>query len=201
MCWSPEVSISTFMFSMFCILLAYYYDVIDFFNLLLLSSFISMQLVEFFLWIYLDNPIMNRVFSMIGFVLVFLVPFFSIVSIPETYKYKYLILLVYIIYVVGLVLSTNIIFKTVVATNKHLEWKWLDVSLPIVLLYALFLSSRYFYYLDNDYSKMGLVTLWGLLAISYFSYVKYNTWASMWCWMANIMAYVYLYRVIQKLYL
>ena len=77
MCWSAEVSLNTFLFSLFGISFAYYNGIINVFSFLYLLSFISMQLLEYFTWNHLNDIKINRLLSKIGLFLIFIqIPFF-----------------------------------------------------------------------------------------------------------------------------
>lgn len=77
MCWNQEVSLNTFLFSAFGSLLAYFNGVIGLFHLLFFFSFISIQLVEYFTWKYLNNRKLNTILSKIALALILIQPPFS----------------------------------------------------------------------------------------------------------------------------
>lgn len=204
MCWSPEVSLGTYLFSAIPLfILTFHYKYISIPMFLAAHSFISMQLVEFFLWIYLNNPALNYFFSVIGFILVISQPFFYIVSI-EIFQYKYLVLLIYFLCILYFYIVKNIEFKTVVAKNGHLEWKWLNVPLYSALVWLGFFCIRPLYlYLKNP-AKNKTELLWFFIiittfGISYATYVDAKTWGSMWCYIANFIAFRYYWIIFSKL--
>ena len=78
MCWNQEVSLNTFLFSMFVLLLIIYnnkytqYKIKELDNIwmyLFLASFIFMQLIEFFIWRNINNKFYNHLFSTMAVIL------------------------------------------------------------------------------------------------------------------------------------
>jgi hypothetical protein len=201
MCWNPQVSISTYIFSTLSILLAFYCGVLSLSNLLIIHAFVVMQLIEFFLWIYLHDKTMNTFFSILGFIAVLSQPLLTLFSI-ENFKYKPIVISSYLFFILYVVLTQNIKFNTVVAKNKHLQWKWLDLPSPIILTWLFFLCFKYFYYLLKYNYKSHIRELYTLLFIlitftlSYFSFLKSKTWGSMWCWFASIISVYFLLKAI-----
>ena len=74
MCWNQYVSINTFVFSVFVLLLIMYnnkyspYKIKELDNIyayIFLMSFFTMQLIEFFLWRNLDNKELNKTYEQI----------------------------------------------------------------------------------------------------------------------------------------
>jgi hypothetical protein len=206
MCWNPEVSLSTYIFSLFSILFAFNLAALSLPNLLIIHSFIVMQLIEFFLWIYLKNDNMNTFFSILGFAAVLSQPLFTLFSI-ENFTYKSSVIGLYLLFILYVVFTQNIEYKTVVAKNKHLLWKWLDLPFQLVIIWMFFLCFKYFYYLFTyKYTKniRDLYTLLFILITFIFSYVSFSrskTWGSMWCWFSSIISFYFLYKgavVLQK---
>ena len=86
MCWNSEVSMNTFIFSMFVLILIIYnnnytkYKIkgIGFYEYIFFFSFIIMQLNEFFLWKTVDIPFYNQLFSITGCIILLLQPIASI---------------------------------------------------------------------------------------------------------------------------
>lgn len=203
MCWSPEVSLGTYLFSAVPLfLLTFYYKTIPFALFLAMHSWISMQLIEFFLWIYLNNPSLNYFFSIIGFIAIMAQPFFFILSLKE-FKYMYIVLLLYLFSVILYYIynSDRIEFKTVVAKNGHLEWKWLDVPFYNALLWVAFFCFRSTYLLISNFSKnkkelFYLIFMISGFGISYATFVEAKTWGSMWCWIAHAISLRYYWTIL-----
>jgi hypothetical protein len=95
MCWNKYVSLNTFLFSSFVLGLFIYnneYTPYKIFRLennvflyLLFASVILIQLDEYFLWeaINTKNEKNNHIFSVIGIILLFLQPIFSLLLIQS----------------------------------------------------------------------------------------------------------------------
>jgi hypothetical protein len=66
MCWNPEVSLTTYLFSSVALILGYIYKIIGIRGALFMYSFAQIQLVEYFLWRYLHNASLNRFFPSSG---------------------------------------------------------------------------------------------------------------------------------------
>ena len=199
MCWNETVSLNTFLFSLFGINFAYFNSVINGYEYLFYYSFISMQLLEYFAWKYLNNKKINRLLSQLGMFLIIIQPILFIL-IPNNLEFniKALLITLYIIFLVMFLLFygvfTNIDFSMVKASNGHLAWNWLKNAPYCNLLWLLFflvvllLIKKYFLF------AMYLITF---LAI-YYTYYKSKTWGSLWCWIANIMAIFLIVRTFFK---
>lgn len=183
MCWNPEVSLATFLFSFSLASYAYYKKKLSFVTFIYFSSFISMQLIEFFLWLNLHEPDINYLFSCIGFFIILFLPFISLMRLKDE-KIKRNILLIYFVF-----LSYSLYFysyltqmKTVVGMNNHLEWKWISYPIYLILIWFLFLI---FY---DIYEKriISFLIISFPFTLSLISYLITNTWGTMWCWFANI---------------
>ena len=197
MCWNPEVSLTTYTFSTLSILLALNLGILKLSNFLIIQSFIIMQLIEFFLWIYLKHNKLNTFFSILGFIAILSQPFLTLFSIQH-FNYKNLIIGSYIVFILYLIFTQNIEYKTVVGINKHLEWKWLNFPLHIILIWLFFLCFKYFYYFYSYSYKEYINEFYTFLFIiitfifSYISFLNTKTWGSMWCWYANIISVFFL---------
>jgi len=195
MCWNEEISLNTFVFSSFSLLLIIYnnaytqYKIKMFtpFFILFVSSFIVMQLIEFFIWRNMKNPFYNNLFSIIGCIVLILQPVFSLlllsdITIRNYFLIAYSILCIpYSIYK----FSTKHIHSTV---NKdgHMGWNYFTNSGPVLLIW-LFFFLFYFIY-EQKWYTISFALL--MLLISYYNYNKDRTSWSMWCWMINgIMIY------------
>lgn len=199
MCWNPEVSISTYLFSAIPVTLCYIYGLMPLSRFLYLQSFISIQLVEYFLWTYLENDQWNRIFSIIGWSLIFLQPMFSILSIQQFDSYKYTAMFAYLIYIAFVLFAYKTEFKTVVATNKHLQWKWLDYPSYIIFTWLFFFCFRMFF-THNYVTYFDLIITLFTFTMSYYYFQESKAWGSMWCWVANIIGFCYYYTLFMFLY-
>ena len=202
MCWNETVSLNTFIFSMGALLLIMYNNAYTKYKIeelnnkwvyFFFASFISMQLVEFFIWRNIDNKYYNRVFSIIGVFVLFSQPIFSLM-ILQNIKLRNWLLATYFLglpYVIYKVLTTDIYSER--SDNGHLRWVF--VKTPDVL-FALWL---FFFIFSLVYNKhfFGCMLALGLLGISIYKYKKHGTYTSMWCWISNsVMIYYIIYLLI-----
>lgn len=196
MCWNKDVSLNTFVFSSFVMLLIIYnnvytpYKIKEFNNIWLIVfmfSFIFMQLIEYFIWININNPWYNHFFTLLATLLVLVQPIASNMIITNTTT-RNLLLTGYLLIMLPFAIiqfSRKKIYSTI-SKMGHLEWhmllgnKWWD-SYYIYLWLFFFLSP--FLIQKTFFSFLfGLSTF---LVMSYF-YLKDNTVGSMWCWIVNI---------------
>jgi len=183
MCWNQTISLNTFLFSFFGINFAYLNRVITIYDYMYYIAFVSMQLLEYFAWGNLNNKKINRLLSQIGLLIVFLQPLLLIISLTGVeYNIKAFVIALYTVFMLSCLLYFPIDFSMVKAPNGHLGWNWLNYPLYIVLIYV------FFYYILVLYSKQYVTfILYVILFIAiYYTYYKTTTWASLWCWIANI---------------
>ena len=185
MCWNAKVSLNTFLFSLFGISFAYFNNVIGFFEFLYFLSFISMQLLEYFTWNYLHNKNMNKFLSKIGLFLLFIqVPLFILSCNKVDDKLKSLLLGVYLIFSVFSIFYFPVDFSMNKASNGHLAWNWLLFPNIVIFIWILFQVGLFFY--QKEYTKFILFLI--IVSSIYYTYYKTNTWGSLWCWIANLLA-------------
>ena len=203
MCWNEHVSLNTFLFSGFVLCLVFYnntftqYKVPGFSNkwaYLLFASFISMQLVEFFIWRNLNDNFYNQLFSKIGVILILLQPIFSMMLISNI-ALRNILLLVYLLLSVPFTIykfSTKPI-NSMRSENGHLRWNFLNLTPLMAIIWGFF----FLFGLAHEKKWKGLILAFVLLSVSIYSYYKNKTVASMWCWLANsVMIYYALYLLI-----
>ena len=178
MCWSANGSIATWLFGMILAIFAKIYNTTSFPIWLLGVEFTQMQLIEYFLWKNLNNLSQNRLWSVIGFILIILQPVISIYSIQQIQLRNFL-WLSFIIITIIYISTTHIEFKTEIGKNAHLKWNWLfsrydwyAILWFIGLLVPLAISKHYFAFV------FGLITL----LFSFYNNYKYQTVGSYWCW-------------------
>jgi len=188
MCWNAKVSLQTFVFSLVPLLLCYSLNLIPFSVYILFQTFITIQLIEYFLWTYLDTE-WNSFFSKIGFLLIMILPLSTILFSKIPY-----ILELYLCFVFYL-FTYPINFHTSIAKNKHLSWDWLRFPIPILLLWTAFFLLPCFDSI-NILSVFTVVTFF----VTLFTYYSTNTFGSMWCWIANINS-LYLYSLLLRYFL
>ena len=203
MCWNEHVSLNTFIFSIFVLLLIMYNNAYTQYKIqginnvwiyLFLASFIFMQLIEFFIWRNINNKFYNHIFSIIATTLLIIQPICSLMLISQK-ELRNNLLIAYlslaIPYSIYKFSTKNI--HTVISKSGHLRWKFFESS-PIILLFWLF-----FFLVGLMYNKFWIGFGFGfiILCISYYNYNNDHTIASMWCWAVNsVMIYYAFYLLI-----
>jgi len=192
MCWNADVSLNTFLFSEFICLLAYYNGVIATAEFIYFTSFIVMQLFEYFIW----KGYNNRLVSQLAFIAILLQPAFIILCIKDR-KILTSLLAAYSICVIAFLTYqpwSKTDFSMKPASNGHLAWYWM--KLPLILLYLSFYVIAICFYLPNKVFHISFFIL--LLITTLYNYYTSNTFGSMWCWFANISAFYWLYLIARK---
>ena len=195
MCWNETVSLNTFLFSLFGINFAYFNNVINGYEYLFYYSFISVQLLEYFTWKHLNNKKINRLLSQLGLFLIAMQPIL-VILIPDNLNTSIKVSLIafYLLFCFSFGMFINVDFSMVKAPNGHLAWNWL-LNIPLYifiwlsfLLVPLLLIKKYI-----------LFTIHVIVFIAiYYTYYKTNTWGSLWCWIANILAVFLIVRTFFK---
>jgi hypothetical protein len=199
MCWNSEVSLNTFLFSSFVLVLIIYnnaytkYKIEELNNIwiyLFFASFIFMQLIEFFIWRNIDNKFYNKMFSILAILLLLVQPVCSLLIIKNK-QIKQILLFIYLLlalpYSIWKFSTENI--HSIISKSGHLEW--IFFKLPpawfFFLLFPLF------------YEKKWVGCIFGvfLLGISAYTYTKDRTIGTMWCWLINS---VFIYYAIYLLF-
>lgn len=206
MCWNQYVSINTFVFGIFGLIFIFFNNKyseykIDFFKnsyaYLFMLSFMFMQLFEFILWRNLDNQLINKIASTLGFLLLSIQPIASLLLLNNIQLRNQLLLAYSIpafIFVIYNIFSTNI--HTVLSPSGHLAWKWtfyknILISLIIIPFYLFFL---FFSLIYNKYYNSLLILLLYFIFIYYFG--KDGSSGSIWCLSVNS---IVLYFILQIL--
>ena len=194
MCWNQHVSLNTFAFSAFMLILLVYnnsctpYKIKGFnlFYYFFILSFISMQLIEFFLWRNLKNVGLNYFWSSLGQLLVTVQPIAALSTLPNA-TLKTGLLAAYAGFVVFLYSKYGNHQPNTKVYNGHLQWNWAQLSWVEYLTWLAFLSFALVY---NGYYEAVLVAL-VLLVITYYSYSVHRTAGSLWCWSINLSMLAY----------
>ncbi len=194
MCWNQYISLNTFLFSAFVLVLIVYNNKYSPYKLdelnsiyayFFLMSFFVMQLIEFFIWRNLNNKRLNKLFSNLGAVLLLLQPVASLMLLKDIdLRNKMLTLYVIPAFSYFIYEFSNKDFLTSVSKVGHLKWDWVDLTgnkriLLIAWLFFLFFSIFY-----NKYYLVLVYTV-ALLIISLYSYLKDGSFGSLWCWSIN----------------
>ncbi len=187
MCWNAEVSLQSFLIGIGATFVAYQKG-LPFPTTLFCLTIVFMQLIEYVVWTYYDNPTVNFVASLSAVFLLWLQPLASILTLQT--KWTIEILLLYVgVSGIGFLLFTDLdklreTYQMKRAENGHLQWNWLqkDTKTTVSLVfYFIFLLTPLL--LRKEYTLLG-ITL-STLGLSLYSFYKENTWGSMWCWLVN----------------
>jgi hypothetical protein len=206
MCWNQYVSINTFVFGIFGLLLIFFNNKysnykIDFFKnsyaYLFMLSFMFMQLFEFILWRNLHNQLINKIASTLGFLLLSIQPIASLLLLNNI-QLRNKLLLTYSIpafmFVVYNIFVANI--HTVLSPSGHLAWKWTFyknglLSWIIIPFYLFFL---FFSLLYNKYYNSLFILLLYFIFIYYFG--KDGSSGSIWCLSVNSIVLYFLLQIL-----
>ena len=209
MCWNATVSLNTFLFSMFVLLLIVYnnkfteYKIQELNNIwiyLFLASFIFMQLIEFFIWRNIKNKFYNHLFSTLATFLIFIQPIFSIMILSNK-QLRNKVLISYLLcatcFYILRVFQRNSKFMTKninssVSDKGHLVWNFFELGPILLLIWLFFLLFSLIY----EKKWIGLAIGIILLCISYITYMNDNSMGSMWCWMVNLVMFYYAFYLL-----
>lgn len=213
MCWNKEVSLNTFLFSSFVLLLIIYnnkytqYKIKELNNIwvyLFFVSFILMQLIEYFIWKNIDRPFYNKMFTIAAFILLFLQPIASNMLIKDRLIQRpllFLYLFLFIPFIIYRLRTKNM--NSSVSKLGHLYWNMLfdtnRIDNLLLLLWFVFFLFPLFYQRSLYGFMFGFITL----LIIIYNYYKDGTIGSMWCWIVNSImifyaAYLLLYLPFSK---
>jgi hypothetical protein len=209
MCWNQFISINTYVFGIFVLLLIAInnrysnYKINEFNNPFVYFFFISvitMQLFEFILWRNLDNKFINETISKLGAFLLIIQPIASLFMLKNI-ALRNKLLLIYSIpalsYFIFKLFTGN--FYTTVSKNGHLKWNWGTIpiknSISDIFGMSFYLFFLYFSIIKN---KLYIFTIISLLfyGISYYNYYKEGTAGSLWCWSVNIIMFYLLFKLL-----
>lgn len=206
MCWNQYISLNTFTFGIFVLLLIAFnnkysqYKLEEFQNpytYFFVMSFLLMQLVEFVLWRNLNDDFINKWASILGCLLIAIQPIASLSMLKNTSLRNKLMTiysipsLIYFIYN----LSQNNI-NTTVSKSGHLVWNWVisknNFIIPGYIFYLFFLYFTLFY---NKLYVIIMTTL-PLFFIIFYFYYRDGSSGSIWCWSVNITLLFYLIKLL-----
>jgi hypothetical protein len=195
MCWNAEVSLNTFLFSSFVMLLIIYnnnytqYKVqfIEGLNniwaYIFMFSFIFMQLIEFFIWKNINNPGLNSFFSILATILLLIQPIASIMLLQNEMRLYFLI--PYLLLIIPIVLYNFFTKKINSSVSKfnHLQWNTLLFpGNPITIFIWLFF---FLFPLLYRGSTLGFLFSSLTLLVVMYNFYKDRSFGSMWCWVVN----------------
>jgi len=198
MCWNAEVSLNTFIFGVISAIIVLLLDQNHLPMVILLLSITFMQLVEYFAWRNINNKEAIKLISLSGMCLILLqIIIINIIYLQGNERIIILILILLLSLVVLVYDINNNKLSMEKAVNGHLTWEWANVPIPILIMVFIF-------YLYGGLKKRDLSFIFVsiLLIISLYSYYKYKTWGSMWCYFLNIL-WVFLIAklLLNKIYL
>ena len=196
MCWNKEISLNTFLFSSFVLLLIMYNNKYTQYKIkeldsvwvyLFFFSFILMQLIEYFIWKNINDPIYNNIFSIMATLLLFIQPIASAMLIPSKTVSSNIITL-YLLLTGPLTIYRLFTKKisTTISPLNHLSWDLVLYKNNILesLLCVGWLTFFLFplFYIGNLFGFLfGSLTLMIIL----YNYYKDGSFGSMWCWIVN----------------
>ena len=186
MCWSAEISLNTFIFGVVCAIIVYALNVIPLYVIIIIMSFTSMQLLEYFAWTYIDDKKINKILSYIGLFLIFIQLFLINYLSPNKKNSRILLTAFFIILAVVIIIQfKNITFKMTKGENGHLVWHWLDLHIIWIIIGILFYLIPT--YLTKSKNYLPFYFMLTTVIVSLYYYYKYKTWGTMWCYFSNIM--------------
>jgi hypothetical protein len=196
MCWNKDISLNTFVFSSFVLLLIIYnnkytqYKIQELNNIwvyLFFISFILMQIIEYFIWKNINEPFYNKIFTILATLLLLVQPIASTMLITNKIV-RYNLLTLYLVLSIPFSIyrfMTRKIYSSV-SPLGHLNWNLLldkksKLDNLIMTLWFIFFLFPLFYQGYRYGFLFGFLTL---LFIMY-NYSKDGTVGSMWCWIVN----------------
>lgn len=197
MCWNEHISINTFSFSVFVLLLIYYnnssqsqYKMVEFENpymYLFFMSFVTMQFIEFVLWRNLSHKSINYIFSILGVTLLALQPIASILLVTHS-SLRNRLLWMYGLPMVGY-LCYQFMTKslhTSISAKGHLQWNWTHPQYSLLIITTFYMIFLYLPLILNQNYLAMFFTL-SLFTITYYMYYRDGSAGSLWCWSINAM--------------
>lgn len=207
MCWNQYVSINTFVFGIFVLLLVRFNNSfssykIDFFKnnyaYFFILSVITMQFLEFLLWRNINNTLINKILSIFGLILLALQPFTSILLIQDNNQFRDKLLTIYtipaVIFLIYTIYTTNI--HTTISKFGHLAWQWTNNKIPflnfiVLIFYLIFLFFPLMY--NKYYTPFIFLIIYLILKYYYYTDGSAN---SLWCFSLNIIMLYFLIQIL-----
>lgn len=203
MCWSPDISINTFLLGVLSLVFIYYTNTYTKYHTPVFDNkwayvfgflVILMQLIEYFIWKNIKNEKMNNILSRIAYSLIAIQPVPLIMMIVDE-KTRYITLLVYsVLLIIYNIIKINVKTpSTTISSNGHLLWNWLSFSGYEYIYVMIYM----FFYVFSAYYTKNYHLLWFIIlsfSLSFITYFKDKTWGSMWCWVSNM---IWIYFIIK----
>jgi len=195
MCFNASVSLNTFIFGFIMAIVAYYSKIIRNSTILILLSFSSIQLLEYFTWTYYNNKKINKILSYIGLIIIITQIYLLNYYLPPVNISRFILILLLILLILFIIIQLpKIKFAMTRGKNKHLIWHWLD--LPIIWI----IIGLSFYIIPILFTRNLFIIIIYLLilAISLYFYWNYKTWGTIWCYFSNSLWVFVLIKLIIK---
>ena len=155
-------------------------DLNNMYRYIFLMSFILMQLIEYFIWININNPLYNSIFTALATLLLIFQPIASTMLISDKIVKKRL-LQSYLLFIVPLsIYRFDIkILNSSVSKLNHLRW---NNTFSVKYVYGIIGFLIWLFFL--------LFPLLTIMLITY-NFYKDDTIGSMWCWIINTLMIYY----------
>lgn len=200
MCWNEHVSLNTFLFSSFVLLLIIYNNLFTKYKIkelnntfvyLFIASFVFMQLIEFFIWKNINDKFYNNIFSIMATLLLLLQPIASIMILSNI-QLRNILLFLYLLLSIPFSIykfSTKHVHSAI-SKSGHLKWNFFETNPIIFIIWFFFFVFSFIY----EKKWFGITFAIIALIISFINYNNDHTMWSMWCWSVNsIMIYYAIY--------
>jgi len=197
MCWNQAVSLNTFLFSIFVLLLIIYnnsftqykiHHLNSFWMYIFFASFIFMQLIECFIWRNINNKFYNNMFSTMAALLIIVQPIASLMLLSNI-PIRNTLLLIYIATAIPYFIykAATLTMQSKVSNKGHLTWLFFNQK-PVIFIWWLF-----FFLFSLVYEGFWSGFLFGFLSmcIFFYNYANDRSAGSMWCWVVNSMMIYY----------
>jgi len=193
MCWNAEVSLQTFITGSIILLLLNLVG-IELFVTALIFCILFIQLVEYFIWTYIKDKETVKYFTILTYLIIFFQPIILLSFLKYKYKIQlislYIILHIIILLIFRIFFNMKYDFAPIIADNGHLNWNWTqnkEYMSFFYLIYNIAFLGAMFLYGNPIILLLSIVTL----LYSMYNYTKYNTIASMWCYVGNIALFIF----------
>lgn len=201
MCWNAQISLCTFIFALAASIISLVSGYGHWRQFVFLMSFASMQLLEFFIWTYIGNASVNRILSALGLALIMLQPIAAGFYINGArnaliYSAMYTVFLIFFF-----AYHAPFDFSTVVNSNGHLQWNWLNTSAIVTILWTAFVLSAIWMSCKTTVNKLLIITLIvSMTVVSWWNFKSSGTWGTVYCSFVNIAFLFIMIKVFYRLY-
>jgi len=150
--------------------------------------FVSMQLVETFIWRNINNPYYNKLFTLTALFILYLQPIASLMLLTNL-KIRNVLLPVYAIFgaLYNIYLINTVKTVTTISQKGHLSW---NLKSNDSLSHFAFLVWTFCLFFSAFYEKKWIYLLFGIptLLITFYNYASDNSAGSLWCWSVNFIS-------------